>query len=379
MPLSDRDYVRGKHPPNCTCKECTERRLGKLQSQSSNKSRRWTPRRIKPISVRSTMPPVFLKTIRGKPLHRIWREIPLSVHKLFLSLLVIAGLVDIIRRGYTLFTHQTDPIKNTIIFLVEVGLWFWIAAIIRSRRYRYSKPKFKLVLTTAIAVTLVCAFAGIEPLSSYKDTIFGSVSDYLEEQQTIREVAEKTAEEARIKVEKAAEEERIQAEALAIVEAQKKIVEEEAKAESAAITEEQTITNLGQLIHQSINMERTVHRLSLLQINSTLTSLAEEHSKEMANYDYFSHDRMLGSRDFDWGIADGAGRGENIFMMPEQLVIPGRILSAEELASEITRGWMESPGHRQNILSSQFTHTGIGIAKDGIYYYVTQIFEGQWY
>lgn len=126
-------------------------------------------------------------------------------------------------------------------------------------------------------------------------------------------------------------------------------------------------------------MERTAYGLSHLEINSTLTSLAEEHSKEMANYNYFSHDRMPGSRDFDWGIADGAVRGENIFMMPEQLIIPGSLLTPEELANEITRSWMESPGHRQNILTSQFTHTGIGIAKAGLYYYVTQMFEGQWY
>ncbi len=28
MPLGDRDYIRGKHPPACTCKECENRRLG---------------------------------------------------------------------------------------------------------------------------------------------------------------------------------------------------------------------------------------------------------------------------------------------------------------------------------------------------------------
>ncbi|MDD5700741.1 MAG: transglutaminase domain-containing protein [Dehalococcoidales bacterium] len=29
MPLSDRDYIKGEHPPNCTCVECTNKRLGK--------------------------------------------------------------------------------------------------------------------------------------------------------------------------------------------------------------------------------------------------------------------------------------------------------------------------------------------------------------
>ena len=34
MPLSDRDYIRGKHPPNCTCAECTNRRLKKLRKEA---------------------------------------------------------------------------------------------------------------------------------------------------------------------------------------------------------------------------------------------------------------------------------------------------------------------------------------------------------
>lgn len=362
MPISDRDYVRGKHPPACTCKECTEKRLGKFLGQNRGKGKKDSPK-TKPASGGSSIPPISLQTMRRSLFHRfsrIWRKIPLGVHKLFLNLLIIAGLVDIIQRGYTLFTHQTDPIKNTIIFLIEIGLWFWIVAILRGRRYRYRQPKFKLVLITIIAITLVCTFAGIEPLSSYKDNLFNSASDSLEERQAIREAAEIAVEEARLK-----------AEVLAKAEAERK-AEEEAQAE------EQTITKLVQLIYQSINVERTTQGLSPLRTSSTLTSLAEEHSKEMVTFGYFSHDRMPGSRPFDWGLDPGAGRGENIFMMPQQSFIPGPILSPEELVNEITQGWMKSPGHRENILTNYFTYTGIGIAKKGIYYYITQIFEGQW-
>ncbi|MFC2016684.1 hypothetical protein ACFLUF_03110 [Chloroflexota bacterium] len=38
MPLSDRDYARGKHPATCTCKECTEKRLARI-GRSENKLR----------------------------------------------------------------------------------------------------------------------------------------------------------------------------------------------------------------------------------------------------------------------------------------------------------------------------------------------------
>jgi uncharacterized protein YkwD len=35
---------------------------------------------------------------------------------------------------------------------------------------------------------------------------------------------------------------------------------------------------------------------------------------------------------------------------------------------------MDSPGHRANILTSEFTHVGVGVAKDGDFYYVAQMF-----
>ncbi len=45
MPIEDRDYIRGTHPPYCTCKECTARRLGKLRrgSRSGRLPRRRQP------------------------------------------------------------------------------------------------------------------------------------------------------------------------------------------------------------------------------------------------------------------------------------------------------------------------------------------------
>lgn len=119
--------------------------------------------------------------------------------KLFLSLLVIIGLADVSRRGYILFTQQTEPIRNTIIFLVEVGLWLWVISILRSRRYKYRKPKFKLVLVAIIAISLVCAFAGVQPMANYKDKVVDSVTSVVgewQEQIAIKE-AEQKAERAK--------------------------------------------------------------------------------------------------------------------------------------------------------------------------------------
>jgi hypothetical protein len=185
MPISDRDYIRGQHPPTCTCAECVARRLNKVKKQNIPEDKQ-TDR----ITVK------WPSKLTRKTIFKPWHWIPPSIIKLLLCLLIITGLADIIHRGYRLFTHHTDPIINTVIFLVEIGIWFWVITVLRSRRYKYRKPKFKLILTVVIVITIVCAFAGIEPLSSYKDNVFSLVNNYLEEQKLSREDVKISEEEA---------------------------------------------------------------------------------------------------------------------------------------------------------------------------------------
>ena len=54
MPISDRDYMRGSHPPSCTCVECTNRRLRKWQNSAK-------PRK----SIKPPRPPAM--TRQGNP------------------------------------------------------------------------------------------------------------------------------------------------------------------------------------------------------------------------------------------------------------------------------------------------------------------------
>jgi hypothetical protein len=50
----------------------------------------------------------------------------------------------------------------------------------------------------------------------------------------------------------------------------------------------------------------------------------------------------------------------------------------EALAREVVDGWMNSPGHRQNILAPNATHLGVGLAHVGGTYYVTQCLAVVW-
>ena len=50
-----------------------------------------------------------------------------------------------------------------------------------------------------------------------------------------------------------------------------------------------------------------------------------------------------------------------------------RWYTPEELAGEVVRAWLDSPGHRDNLLAPRYTHEGIGVAfgEDGMVF-VTQ-------
>jgi S1-C subfamily serine protease len=93
----------------------------------------------------------------------------MSISKLFLILLAIAGFVELTRRGYLIFTQHGNSNPNIIIFLLEIGLLVLVISALRSNRFKWTKPSFKVVVLPVLVIALVCAFAGIEPLASYKD------------------------------------------------------------------------------------------------------------------------------------------------------------------------------------------------------------------
>ena len=98
------------------------------------------------------------------------------------------------------------------------------------------------------------------------------------------------------------------------------------------------------------NQERAAHGLRALTANKKLRKAARGHSAFMVRASRFEHGD-LGSRIRRAGY-HAQTYGENIAWGTGSLATAG----------EIHRAWMESPGHRANILRPQFREIGIGIA-----------------
>lgn len=141
------------------------------------------------------------------------------------------------------------------------------------------------------------------------------------------------------------------------------------------------ITQLEYRVHELINEQRTNHGLSKLDFDSTLTKVARDHSADMAANDYFEHINLRGmdptarasakgySCHKDYGSYYIEGIAENIFqnnlydLTTYVNGIPFHSWNTmEEIASSIVNGWMNSPGHRQNILTQTYDVEGIGVA-----------------
>ena len=139
-----------------------------------------------------------------------------------------------------------------------------------------------------------------------------------------------------------------------------------------------TEAEVEELIIVLVNDERQQFDLTPLSEDALLTSLAREHSISMVENNFFGHERYPGERPLGYGQLPGTIRGENLAKMPTRQFIPGPYLSLQEVCEWAVSGWMDSPGHRENILQPRYTETGVGVSfSDGWdYLYITQIFEG---
>ena len=143
-----------------------------------------------------------------------------------------------------------------------------------------------------------------------------------------------------------------------------------------------TEAEVEELIIVLVNTERQQFELGTLSEDALLTSLAKEHSISMVENNFFGHERYPGERPLSYNMSPGTMRGENLAKIPTRECIPGPYLSLQEVCEWAVSGWMDSPGHRANILEPRYSKTGVGVEfsaeGDFTYLYITQIFEGDY-
>ena len=122
-----------------------------------------------------------------------------------------------------------------------------------------------------------------------------------------------------------------------------------------------TVTNEGSQVFQLVNQRRKENGLAELTYRNDIQDAANIRANEIIST--FSHTRPDGSSCFTAVTVNYYAIGENI-------------ASGQKNAEEVMNAWMNSPGHRANILSAQFTGMAVGVVQyQGVSYWV-QIFIG---
>jgi uncharacterized protein YkwD len=100
------------------------------------------------------------------------------------------------------------------------------------------------------------------------------------------------------------------------------------------------------------NTERAKAGCRPLTVNATLTAVAQAHSQDMATNDYFDHNSKDGRTPFDRMSAAGY----------RYSIAAENIAAGQRTAQDVITAWMNSPGHRANILNCGLTEIGVGYA-----------------
>lgn len=136
-------------------------------------------------------------------------------------------------------------------------------------------------------------------------------------------------------------------------------------------------SKLEMRIHRGINEERAAYGLDRLEYKQSLVSPARYHSADMANESYFAHDSPAGESMADryqkFDISGCGWKGENIYYFEDYYVD-----NLTEFADTVVAGWMNSKGHRENILTPEFDSEAIGVYRTEVEdkIYITENFCG---
>ena len=125
------------------------------------------------------------------------------------------------------------------------------------------------------------------------------------------------------------------------------------------------VSAFEQQVVELTNQERAKNGLPALKLDVELSKVARDKSKDMQTKNYFSHTSPTYGSPFDMMKAYGVSyksAGENIAM-------------GQRSPQEVVQAWMNSQGHRENIMNANFTHIGVGHVTTGNYW--TQMFIGK--
>jgi len=266
---------------------------------------------------------------------KILTRLSKTLTRIALNLITLAGLAWMIWYSLQLFTHQVpNPLQGSLILLG--GFVGWVLFIkLAVSRYCRTFPSFKFTVFALLCLAIVFSFAGVAPMSDYKDTLVVKWDTWTQEQDA------KRAEERRLVQEEAEKQKKEQS--VAITPTPVPVIP---KAVEPPATIPIGISEVEKEAFDLINQARMEAGLKPTTWDDKLYKLSKAHTEDMADKGMLFHTPM------------GAGYGENAWGASW-----GRT-SKSSLARTMVNGWLSSPLHKAWIMHIPLKTSVVSIVDD---------------
>ena len=148
-----------------------------------------------------------------------------------------------------------------------------------------------------------------------------------------------------------------------------------------------SLDEVDRLVHSEAVAARRSNGAAGLDWSDALSEVAESHSRDMVRRGYFDHTDGRGQGAYERVEAAGVACrsvSENLYETTPHRQIRTRTVGGrterrvdwwtpKEIAQRAVIGWLESPGHRRNLLRASSTRHGIGVAAAGERVVITQV------
>ena len=121
---------------------------------------------------------------------------------------------------------------------------------------------------------------------------------------------------------------------------------------------------------QLVNQARQTAGVRLLVLDPGLSAIARAHSESMRDHGFFDHRDPTTGKTFTDRLRDG---GQTFHTAGENLAM---VANAGDPAGFAHTQLLASPEHRADMLNPSFNRVGLGVARSGSTYWITQLFVG---
>lgn len=235
--------------------------------------------------------------------------------KLLVNIAIIALEILTIYSAYALFAHKWEPVRSVLTLLGIITLLYFSWKAGNQRWSRWQRPGLMKTTSVVLAIAVICTFAGIEPMSTFKDNLFTS---WEARQTEWKEAAEKAQQEKEIKE-----------------------TQEQAEKEATAQIEQQSsVKELEKEVVLLVNLIRTDRGSAMLIWDNQLYEYSKSHSENMASKGEMFHSNM--NLPYGENAWQGTGTAWDGW--------------------DIVESWLGSDAHRTWLLCPHLKHIAVGIA-----------------